>query len=372
MLNFIIWNVSPELFSIGRFEPRWYGPLFALGFFVGQYILTKIYKIEGRPQKEVETLTIYMVLATIIGARLGHCLFYEPDYFLAHPLEILFIWQGGLASHGAGIAILFSIWLYCRNNPGQHFLYVMDRIAITVALAACFIRLGNLTNSEIVGIPANVPQAFVFVNPTASYLEELDNLAPEFKTKITNVKIIGTGKDTTLFGKYVTSIELKMRVKNFENKSIMEVAKSSIRQAIFYYNTNKIGEYNSENSNIILSEAPGSYIIGDENKNGTEVTIKAWGIPRHPAQLYESISSLALFMVLLFVYSRFKEKTPEGLLFGIFMVWIFTLRFFYEYIKENQVAFENDMSLNMGQLLSIPMVIIGLAVLVRSLVLKKN
>jgi phosphatidylglycerol:prolipoprotein diacylglycerol transferase len=358
MLDFIIWDVNPELFSIGRLAPRWYGPLFALGFFVGQYILTRIYKTEGRPVKEVETLTIYMVLATIIGARLGHCLFYEPDYFLSHPIEILFIWQGGLASHGAAIAILIALWMYCSKNPGQSFLYVLDRMVITVALAACFIRLGNLTNSEIIGIPANVPQGFVFVNSTTNYIKET------FKGQITDISVKENGTDSTFNGKYLTGVDIRMKVKSIGNGNILEMAQQNIRQTI--YASPEYGEH------ILLSKAKESVFVGAEGRDGTEVIIKAWGIPRHPAQLYESLSSLLLFFILLFVYSRFKAKTPEGLLFGIFMIWIFTLRFFYEFIKENQVTFENDMTLNMGQILSIPMVLIGIIVLVRSLMLKKS
>jgi len=358
MLDFIIWDVNPELFSIGKLAPRWYGPLFALGFFVGQYILTKIFTIEKRPLKEVETITIYMVVATIIGARLGHCLFYEPDYFLANPLEILFIWQGGLASHGAGIAIFLSMWLYTRKNKEISFFYIMDRVAITVALAACFIRLGNLTNSEIIGTPTSVSHGFVFMNSTTTFVKEA------FKGQITSIDVVGNGTDSTFNGNYLTGIDIKMNVKSFGSGDFAEMASQNIRESI--YAAPEYGEH------LILSKSKNAVKVGEQGRNGTEVTVKAWGIPRHPSQLYESISSLILFFLLLFLYSRKKAQTPEGMLFGIFMIWIFTLRFFYEFIKESQVAFENDMPLNMGQLLSIPMVTIGIIVLVKSLFQKSD
>ncbi|HVD98731.1 MAG TPA: prolipoprotein diacylglyceryl transferase [Cytophagaceae bacterium] len=358
MLDFIIWDFSPELFSIGKLTPRWYGPLFALGFIVGPIILGKIFKIEGRSQKEADTINAYMIIGTVLGARLGHCFFYEPGYFLAHPIEILYIWQGGLASHGAGIGMLTAIWLYHRKNPSQSYLYLLDRIVLTVALGGCFIRLGNLTNSEIIGIPANVPQGFVFVNSTTSAIRET------FKGQVSDVSIKQNGTDSTMDGKYLTGVDIHMKVKSFGDGNIREMAQNNIRQTI--YASPEYGEH------IILAKGENSISIGEPGREGTEVVMRAWGIPRHPAQLYESITCLLLFFLLAFVYSRYKAATPEGMLFGIFMIWIFTLRFFYEFIKEDQVAFENSMQFNMGQLLSIPMVLIGIIVLVRSLVKKKK
>jgi len=165
MLSFlqsITWDVSPEILDTEYFSIRWYGLLFALGFLLGQQILIYIFKKEGKPESDVEVLTVYMVLSTIIGARLGHCFFYEPEYYLENPLKILKIWEGGLASHGATIGILFALWLYARKKKDQSYLWVVDRIVITVALAGCLIRLGNLMNSEIIGKPTDVPWAFIF------------------------------------------------------------------------------------------------------------------------------------------------------------------------------------------------------------------
>lgn len=256
MLSYIHWNASPEIFSLGPITVRWYGLLFATGFLLGQQVLIRMFKAEGKPEQDVETLTIYMVLSTIIGARLGHCLFYQPDYYLAHPIEILKIWEGGLASHGAGIAIFIALYFYARKKPDQSYLWVTDRMAVTVALAGCCIRLGNLMNSEIIGKQADVPWAFIF--------ESVDML------------------------------------------------------------------------------------------------------PRHPAQLYEAISCFFLFFFLYWFWKRRKALTPEGSITGLFMIIVFTLRFFYEFLKEPQVDFEATMALNMGQLLSIPAVTFGVILLLYS------
>ncbi|MCH8318003.1 MAG: prolipoprotein diacylglyceryl transferase [Bacteroidetes bacterium] len=257
MLNFILWDVDPEIFSIGPFSIRWYGLLFALVFIIGLQIISKIFKDEGKPKKDVDTITIYMFFATLIGARLGHCLFYEPGYFLKNPIEILQIWHGGLASHGAAVGIFIGLYLYSRKKPDQSYLWTLDRVAIVVALAGCLIRLGNLMNSEIIGIQTDLPWGFIFV---------------------------------------------------------------------------RLGE----------------------------------DFARHPAQLYESISCLLLFFLLYYIYNKAKAKTPQGKIFGLFLIMIFGLRFFYEFIKENQEGFEEGMVLNMGQILSIPLVITGVILLIRS------
>ncbi|WP_420149421.1 prolipoprotein diacylglyceryl transferase [Spirosoma sp.] len=263
MLQYIIWEVNPEIFHIGSFSVRWYGLLFALGFLIGMQIMSYIFKKENKPVGDTDTLLIYMVIATILGARIGHFLFYEPDVLLKNPLIVITPPFAGLASHGATIGILTALWLYSRRKESlqtnQTFLWVTDRIVIVVALGGACIRFGNLMNSEIVGRPTDVPWAFVFMQNN-------------------------------------------------------EYAK----------------------------------------------------IPRHPAQLYESLSCLVLFFFLLWFWNRHKERTPRGSMLGIFLIWVFTLRFLYEYLKENQVAFENTMALNMGQILSIPAVLMGIYFVVRS------
>ena len=159
---FITWNISPEIFRIGFIAIRWYGLLFASGFVIGYYIMSNFYEKEKKPQKDLEALTITMIIGTVIGARLGHCLFYDPIGYLSNPISILKVWEGGLASHGAAIGILISIWYYVRTRKNFTFLWVMDRVVIVVALAGFLIRLGNFFNSEILGGPATIPWAIIF------------------------------------------------------------------------------------------------------------------------------------------------------------------------------------------------------------------
>ena len=159
IISSIFWNVSPEIMKLGPFSLRWYGLLFASGFVLGYLILTKIYKLEKKPLADLEQLSIYVILGTVIGARLGHCLFYDPVYYLSHPIEV---WEGGLASHGAAIGILISIYLITKKQKDKTMLWILDRLVIVVALGGALIRLGNLFNSEIIGRPADVPWAFIF------------------------------------------------------------------------------------------------------------------------------------------------------------------------------------------------------------------
>ena len=164
LINFINWDVSPEIFHLGPVSVRWYGLLFALSFVFGYLILTRIFVKEGKPKTDVEQLSVYVIFGTVIGARLGHCLFYNPSYYLSNPIEILKVWEGGLASHGAAIGIIIALYLYSRKRKDQNLLWLLDRLVIVVALGGSLIRLGNLFNSEIYGIETQVPWAFIFPN----------------------------------------------------------------------------------------------------------------------------------------------------------------------------------------------------------------
>ena len=163
-MHFLIvpWDVNPEIFRIGSFAVRWYGLLFASSFLFGYIILNRVFKIENLKQEVLDRLTVYMAIGVVVGARLGHCLFYEPGYYLSHPVEIFKIWRGGLASHGAAIGILIALWLFVRKEK-KDYTWVIDRIAIVVALSGFFIRMGNLMNSEIYGVETTVPWGFVFL-----------------------------------------------------------------------------------------------------------------------------------------------------------------------------------------------------------------
>ena len=253
ILAIIPWDVDHEIFSIGRFAVRWYGLLFASSFLFGYIIFRRIFKNEGLGEDVLDKLTIYMAIGTIAGARLGHCLFYEPAYYLANPLEILAVWHGGLASHGAAIGILLALWLFLRKVK-KPFMWILDRIVIVVALAGFFIRTGNLMNSEIYGIETTLPWGFVFL------------------------------------------------------------------------------------------------------RNGESA-------PKHPTQIYEALAYLCVFILLFRLYWRRKGEFTHGILFSLFLILVFAFRFFVEYVKEDQVAFEAGMKLNMGQWLSIPFVISGLVLL---------
>lgn len=252
----ITWNVDPEIFSLGPFSIRYYGVLWATAFLAGFRIMSYIFKNEGKSENDLNDLFLYMFFGTIIGARLGHILFYDPINYLSNPLKILEVWKGGLASHGAAIGIPTAIYFYCRKHKDQSFLWVLDRIVITVALGGCFVRLGNLFNSEIIGTYTNLPWGFIFVNA----------MPPE-----------------------------------------------------------------------------------------TE--------PRHPAQLYEALSYLVLFFILIGVYRKKWREMKEGFIFGIFLIYLFTARFLIEFVKDVQEAFEKDMILKMGQILSIPFILLGIYIL---------
>lgn len=249
----MIWDVDPEIFRIGPLAVRYYSLAFVIGFFLGEKYVGNILKTKhGFDEKQVSALLFYMLGGTFIGARLGHVLFYQPDYYLSNPLEIIQVWKGGLASHGGYAGILLSIFLYLKKYKNITFLQLMDIVAAPCLFVGSLIRLGNLMNSEILGSPSDVPWAFVF-----------------------------------------RRIDL---------------------------------------------------------------------IPRHPTQIYESIGYFTVAVILYFLYHKFNETWKSGRVLGFAMWLSFLFRFFIEYFKENQVAFENSMFVNMGQVLSIPFIVFGIII----------
>ncbi|MHC4849977.1 MAG: prolipoprotein diacylglyceryl transferase [Planctomycetota bacterium] len=162
MLAYLHWNLDPTIVEIGPIALRYYGVCFAAGFLIGYSIIQRIFKQEGKPEKDLDSLCVALVVGTIVGARLGHCLFYHPAEYLADPISILKVWEGGLASHGGVIGNLVALWFYARKRPDQSYLWLLDRIVIPTALAAALIRIGNFFNSEIVGIPTTKPWGVVF------------------------------------------------------------------------------------------------------------------------------------------------------------------------------------------------------------------
>ena len=256
----IYWNLDPEIFSIfGTFPIRYYSLLFITGLFVALQVEKRIYRKENIPLENLDKLFIYVIVGIVLGARLGHCFFYEPSYYLDNPLEVLlpirkvadsyqFTGFQGLASHGGTIGVILAIVIYCRKYKTK-FLWVLDRIAIVGPIVGAFIRFGNFMNSEVYGKPTNGNWGVVF---------QRDDL-----------------------------------------------------------------------------------------------------IPRHPTQLYEAFSYLLIFGILMFIYHKTKGQM-NGLLLGVLLTLVFSARIVIEFFKENQVGFEDGMALNMGQILSIPLVIIGL------------
>lgn len=252
----IQWAPDPIIFQVGPLPLRWYSLGWLMAFGIGFYIVRWIYLREGKPERDLESVLFFMMLGAMIGARLGHVIFYRPGYYLQNPIEIIAVWKGlrGLASHGGTLGIMLALFWYTRKRPDQPYLWLLDRVAIPTALGGMFIRLGNLMNSEILGLPSDVPWAMVF--------SRVDNL------------------------------------------------------------------------------------------------------PRHPAQLYEAIAYLIIFVFLLTLYRRRGATLPHGTIIGIFLAMVFSARFFIEFVKERHVPFEMGLPLNMGQILSIPMVILGVSLYV--------
>lgn len=362
ILNFIIWNGSPEIFSYGSFSLRWYGLFFALGFLISQQFMYHFYKKEGKPEKDVDTLTIYMVIATILGARLGHVIFYQPEIITENPLSIFlpfefnpfrFTGLQGLASHGATIGILTALWLYSRKKkPNQSFLQVVDRIVIVVALTGALIRLGNFFNSEIIGLPTDKPWGVVFAN---RFSERIMDERIDTGNILESVQIKRGDSTSTEFSRVPINIYL-----SFKKGTPEHLAKNFTEGTAIDELTSRMYEYFDVTPNNTKTDG---HILSD----GTFMArISTFGIARHPAQLYESISCVILFLFLFWIWNKHRERLPAGRLLGIFLIWCFGLRILFEFVKEVQEPFEESMLLNMGQILSIPLVIAGIFILLMS------
>jgi prolipoprotein diacylglyceryltransferase len=352
--------------------PVWYSVLFALGFIISYQFVVYFFKKEGKDPQNVDTLTVYMVLATIVGARLGHLLFYEPERFLADPLMFFRTWEGGLASHGGAFGILIAMYLYRnyfvdadRFNPlkfkfrlkwikkkreGQSYLWILDRIVIVTAMTAAFIRFGNFVNSEIVGLPTESDYGVVFGRVAEMQLEG-SNLGIERAEA-------SKGESTERPASGIVPVDLTI---TFENVRMTEQeARNKIETGV----KSDLTQYSHINKHYQEQPGPISYDLKTVERKWV-ATVHTYGVARHPAQLYEAGTSIVLFLILLGIWMKYKENTPEGLLFGLFLVLLFGLRFFHETFKENQEAFEDGLPLNMGQILSIPLILTGLIMLAR-------
>jgi len=248
-MEYFRWNADPILLHLGPLQLYWYGLLFVGSFVIGSKILEWMYRKENREVEQLDSLFMYIIIGAAVGARLVHCFFYDPSYYLANPLKILAVWEGGLASHGGVMGVLLATWLFSRKYK-ESFFWLLSRLAVPAALSGAMIRMGNFMNSEIVGQPTDVPWAIIF--------ERVDNL------------------------------------------------------------------------------------------------------PRHPSQLYEAVAYLAIFILLLLVYRAIKPSFATKILPALWFLTIFTVRFFLEFVKTKQAAYNVDQLLTTGQWLSLPFIALGL------------
>ena len=255
MLSYITWDVDPLLIDT-FIKVRWYGLMFAVGFILGYYIVARMFRHEGAPERWLGSLLLWVMAGTIVGARLGHVFFYEWDIYSQNPISILYVWEGGLASHGGTIGVIVAVLLFSLITTKRNPMWTFDRLVIPIALVGALIRIGNLMNSEIFGHATTLPWGVMFV-------------------------------------------------RSAEYRALYE------------------------------------------------------GQACHPTQIYEALCYLALFGLLMWMYWKKNAEARPGLIFGVFMIGIFTPRFFIEFIKNNQVSWEQGMALNMGQWLSIPFILLG-------------
>jgi len=290
----MIWNPS-EGINIGFFTIRFYSLMFVIAFGLGWYIMKHIYKRENETIEKLDTLFVWTVIATLLGARLGHVFFYQWDYFKDHPSEILlpfrfdpqFEFTGfqGLASHGAAVAIIIAMYFYSTRVIKRPILWVLDRVVIPVACGAVFVRIGNFFNSEIVGKVTSSPFGIRFVRDYYSAKDAVNI------TKLSNV-----------------------------NDAYHAIVHDSQYAAL-------------------LEKVPA----------------------KHPAQLYEAFSYVFVFLILFFLYWRTKTAEKQGLLFGYFLILLWSVRFVVEYVKESQGGIEESFGLlSTGQWLSIPFILVGI------------
>lgn len=353
ILEFIIWSPSPELFTIpgiGR-EVRWYGFLFAMGFIAAQQVMYWIFKKEGKNPKDVDQLTMYLVIAVVIGARLGHCLFYNPVHYLSNPIELLKIWEGGLASHGGAIGMFIALYLYSRKYTVSY-LWILDRVAIVTVLVGAFIRFGNMMNSEIIGLPTGTATGVIFAR-------NVENMFLNGDERIEKVSFEKGGEiDSDSAGLVPMTIVLKYkRGVELNPATAKGFFESSIPRALSQYGSLTKHVYHDTQSQL-------KYKLYEE-RGVQYAAIYTLGIPRHPGQLYESIACILMFLILLHVWYYHRKQLKTGFLFGFFMTMLWTERFIVEFFKENQEAWEAHIPLNMGQWLSIPMFLIGVFLMIK-------
>jgi prolipoprotein diacylglyceryltransferase len=367
MLLYITWHPDPEIVHLPMLAPRWYGLLFALAFYAGYLVFRRIWLKEKQSEKSLDTLSWFVIIATLLGARLGHVLFYGPWWnevdelgnvlvkgYFDNPLSILNIREGGLASHGAAIGILIALFLFIRKAKIQKsYLWLVDRLVIVVALGGMFVRMGNFANSEIVGTPTDASTGVVF----AYYpLDRLNSYLVDQGPGLSSYSFDSKGDTQVMNNQVYQEYDLKLNY----------VGEKEDLENFILYNLNYVFNttYDADRNTYMDNFQP--YEVQAVEDGLISVNLTVLGLPRHPAQLYEAVSYLLLFFLLLWVYHRYGNSLKEGFIFGLFLVGLFSARFFIEFIKENQVDFESGLALNMGQNLSIPFIAIGLWLMART------
>lgn len=337
----ITWDQGLGL-DLGIITLRYYSLLFAGGFFAGYFVIKRILANEKAPESWLDSLVTYMVLATVIGARLGHVFFYDWQYYKTHPSKILAVWEGGLASHGAAVAIIIAMIIYARRVTKKSPLWMLDRIVIVVALAGAFIRTGNMMNSEIYGKPANSSIQTVYINPTR------ESIMRAYSDIVQDVSFSATGNniqtDSLNYPEYAVTLQFVQTYNAVQGKEFAEK-----------YLRSMLANRQADDQNMLIATNATAEILPDGR-----VRIMALGVPRYPTQVVEALAYLLIFFLLYALYWRTNSGKKLGFLFGTFLVTVFGFRFFIEFLKANQVAFEADMQFNMGQWLSIPLVLAGL------------
>ena len=359
ILSFLIWSPDPDFFTIPVVDRpvRWYGLLFALGFIISQQVLMWIFRKDGKPEKAVETLTVYMVIATVVGARLGHCLFYAPEYYLSNPITILYVWEGGLASHGGAIGILVALYLFVRKYKEYRLFWVLDRMAIVVALTGALIRTGNFMNSEMEGLQTNSSTGVVYARFTEEVVNDALNYGGERVTSVDFEKGGDLESDQPGLEPITVKVAFARNIQITEQDK--QFVESRLRQVLLGYD--EVTQHID-----FRKDEPLAYKFYEEG-GVNYLEVYGLGKVRHAAQLYEATYCVLIFLLLLWLWKEKRFKLPEGFMFGLFMTLLWSLRFVDEFFKMNQEEFEEGMVLNMGQWLSIPMALIGIAVMIWAL-----
>ncbi len=343
-LSFISWNVNPNIIE-NPLMIRYYGLCWAVSFMVGYYLIKKMLLNEKQDAELADKFLMYTLIGGVLGARLGHVFFYQPEVYLADPISILKIWEGGLASHGGAIGVIITTWLLSRKIK-KPMLWSLDKIVITAAIAACFIRVGNLMNSEIIGAQSESGSAFFF-----EYQAE-HKIAGFFDIDQSLVDIQVGDETIEVDGFNYPKGELYVSLTPQDRQDASLIAASFIEKTSEYY----------------LQEDEHFFGIGgdysmDEN-NVLKLPIAV--IPRIPTQLWEAISYLAIFLIMFWGYWKKQWYRREGMLMGVFFVTMFTARLIIEFWKEHQ-ALSEEATLNMGQWLSLPAIIAGVLIMIYAL-----